>query len=114
MPPATVRTELAHIPLGGSDGAPLTDESAAGTGRSSPSFSRLAVIRSTRASRTGPSTPRAQKMLPAPKTSAPLGAVYTVPSEVPGLPSASTSRSEEHTSELQSRLHLVCRLLLEK
>src|SRR2546422_7413059 len=27
-----------------------------------------------------------------------------------GLP----ERSEEHTSELQSRLHLVCRLLLEK
>src|SRR2546422_4204866 len=26
----------------------------------------------------------------------------------------SASRSEEHTSELQSRLHLVCRLLLEK
>src|SRR2546422_3508556 len=26
----------------------------------------------------------------------------------------STYRSEEHTSELQSRLHLVCRLLLEK
>src|SRR2546422_3689561 len=25
-----------------------------------------------------------------------------------------TDRSEEHTSELQSRLHLVCRLLLEK
>src|SRR5687768_17874316 len=25
-----------------------------------------------------------------------------------------SSRSEEHTSELQSRLHLVCRLLLEK
>src|SRR2546429_1715657 len=25
-----------------------------------------------------------------------------------------TPRSEEHTSELQSRLHLVCRLLLEK
>src|SRR2546429_5040098 len=30
-------------------------------------------------------------------------------------PAASTARrSEEHTSELQSRLHLVCRLLLEK
>src|SRR2546429_1203870 len=28
--------------------------------------------------------------------------------------SSSTDRSEEHTSELQSRLHLVCRLLLEK
>src|SRR5216684_5344979 len=27
---------------------------------------------------------------------------------------AFSSRSEEHTSELQSRLHLVCRLLLEK
>src|SRR2546429_1657183 len=27
---------------------------------------------------------------------------------------ASDKRSEEHTSELQSRLHLVCRLLLEK
>src|SRR2546422_7703944 len=32
---------------------------------------------------------------------------------VPGGPIKST-RSEEHTSELQSRLHLVCRLLLEK
>src|SRR2546429_6011480 len=28
--------------------------------------------------------------------------------------SDSRKRSEEHTSELQSRLHLVCRLLLEK
>src|SRR2546429_3691547 len=27
---------------------------------------------------------------------------------------AAPERSEEHTSELQSRLHLVCRLLLEK
>src|SRR2546429_5604813 len=29
-------------------------------------------------------------------------------------PSMTGRRSEEHTSELQSRLHLVCRLLLEK
>src|SRR2546429_6325194 len=29
-------------------------------------------------------------------------------------PPARPHRSEEHTSELQSRLHLVCRLLLEK
>src|SRR2546429_5913446 len=29
-------------------------------------------------------------------------------------PSRRAVRSEEHTSELQSRLHLVCRLLLEK
>src|SRR2546422_8557667 len=31
-----------------------------------------------------------------------------------GMPGGSGLRSEEHTSELQSRLHLVCRLLLEK
>src|SRR2546422_8237930 len=29
-------------------------------------------------------------------------------------PLRGSARSEEHTSELQSRLHLVCRLLLEK
>src|SRR2546422_5223463 len=29
-------------------------------------------------------------------------------------PPTGSNRSEEHTSELQSRLHLVCRLLLEK
>src|SRR2546429_2813898 len=29
-------------------------------------------------------------------------------------PAVGEPRSEEHTSELQSRLHLVCRLLLEK
>src|SRR2546422_4169177 len=37
--------------------------------------------------------------------------VAPIPNQ-PGTPSA--LRSEEHTSELQSRLHLVCRLLLEK
>src|SRR3712207_8438000 len=30
------------------------------------------------------------------------------------IPAAGTWRSEEHTSELQSRQYLVCRLLLEK
>src|SRR2546429_3346854 len=39
-----------------------------------------------------------------------LGAAWTeMPAEWRG-----SQRSEEHTSELQSRLHLVCRLLLEK
>src|SRR5690554_7246696 len=32
----------------------------------------------------------------------------------PGLIDNQVNRSEEHTSELQSRPHLVCRLLLEK
>src|SRR2546429_1535377 len=31
-----------------------------------------------------------------------------------GIEGRAIERSEEHTSELQSRLHLVCRLLLEK
>src|SRR2546422_3645658 len=31
-----------------------------------------------------------------------------------GISPITRTRSEEHTSELQSRLHLVCRLLLEK
>src|SRR2546422_8532375 len=40
---------------------------------------------------------------------------YRVPRIVADLVSARPiDRSEEHTSELQSRLHLVCRLLLEK
>src|SRR5690625_5928826 len=34
--------------------------------------------------------------------------------DVPLLVDIDTGRSEEHTSELQSRGHLVCRLLLEK
>src|SRR2546422_7324945 len=38
---------------------------------------------------------------------------YSAPSAVV-LSDGDTQRSEEHTSELQSRLHLVCRLLLEK
>src|SRR5437868_9155413 len=40
---------------------------------------------------------------------------YATPGFVPGGSlSGSASRSEEHTSELQSRFDLVCRLLLEK
>src|SRR3989442_5092580 len=38
----------------------------------------------------------------------------TVWSITPPAPSSNFQRSEEHTSELQSRPHLVCRLLLEK
>src|SRR5687768_17898734 len=34
--------------------------------------------------------------------------------EAPAAARPARERSEEHTSELQSRLHLVCRLLLEK
>src|SRR3989449_4090064 len=40
-------------------------------------------------------------------------AVVVMPETAPAVKVAGV-RSEEHTSELQSRLHLVCRLLLEK
>src|SRR3989449_11074680 len=40
---------------------------------------------------------------------------YRFPTDYPRYSSPNVQRrSEEHTSELQSRLHLVCRLLLEK
>src|SRR2546422_4910011 len=38
----------------------------------------------------------------------------TIAASACNIASSSAARSEEHTSELQSRLHLVCRLLLEK
>src|SRR3989449_4055054 len=41
-----------------------------------------------------------------------LASSYAPP--YPETPAGTFLRSEEHTSELQSRLHLVCRLLLEK
>src|SRR2546429_2169059 len=44
------------------------------------------------------------------KAEQPLGASQAAVAPAP----AASKRSEEHTSELQSRLHLVCRLLLEK
>src|SRR2546422_6620468 len=50
--------------------------------------------------------------------SAPTGAGKTLVAEFAIHMALATgkriARSEEHTSELQSRLHLVCRLLLEK
>src|SRR5437899_9720073 len=49
----------------------------------------------------------------------PLRHIHMGGDEVPagvwqGSPAGTSSRSEEHTSELQSLRHLVCRLLLEK
>src|SRR5687768_17712710 len=53
------------------------------------------ALRGRRTARTLPLFPPPQKKVSCPSLSSP-------------------DRSEEHTSELQSRLHLVCRLLLEK
>src|SRR3712207_7895562 len=43
-----------------------------------------------------------------------FGEVYQMPSEIGRFSRFFFWRSEEHTSELQSRQYLVCRLLLEK
>src|SRR3712207_7623685 len=43
-----------------------------------------------------------------------LANLYTRTNTAFGIESQEFSRSEEHTSELQSRQYLVCRLLLEK
>src|SRR2546422_3189900 len=50
---------------------------------------------------------------PPPRSAAPPLRSPTAPYSRPDR-SCRGPRSEEHTSELQSRLHLVCRLLLEK
>src|SRR2546422_7853726 len=52
-------------------------------------------------------------LLPVPAAS-PSRAPWCARSGVCAPGAAGRLRSEEHTSELQSRLHLVCRLLLEK
>src|SRR5438309_10970780 len=41
-------------------------------------------------------------------------ALAAAPAPIWASGSGSSARSEEHTSELQSQFHLVCRLLLEK
>src|SRR5437868_10453408 len=54
--------------------------------------------------------PPARRTPPAARTARPGRASASAPGTGP----ASACRSEEHTSELQSRFDLVCRLLLEK
>src|SRR2546422_10642201 len=49
-----------------------------------------------------------------PRAAADSAAYARPPTLCARFPVAPRARSEEHTSELQSRLHLVCRLLLEK
>src|SRR3712207_7251501 len=60
--------------------------------------------------------PRCAAPAPAPRTAAATAgrACSSAPSALARRPSGGADRSEEHTSELQSRHYLVCRLLLEK
>src|SRR3712207_7497241 len=86
----TATTEIYTLSL--HDALPISDRPGVdGPGMRGPRLQRL------RPARTGPS----RRLGPHPADHDPLGR--------PALP-----RSEEHTSELQSRQYLVCRLLLEK
>src|SRR5207247_4948363 len=75
--------------------------SARGSARQDDHFSRIRV--------TGPSFTSSTSII------APNSPVATcTPLPAPRSRKSATKRSEEHTSELQSRVDLVCRLLLEK
>src|SRR3712207_8641320 len=65
------------------------------------------------------SSARGRSALPCPPSASPLACVSPTLRPTPPDPRwppscARSPRSEEHTSELQSRQYLVCRLLLEK
>src|SRR5687768_18265992 len=62
-------------------------------------------------SSSAPSRSRRAPTSPRSTTTSPRGSRRMIPST---RTTSGSGRSEEHTSELQSRLHLVCRLLLEK
>src|SRR5205814_9538296 len=60
------------------------------------------------------SSTREPKSSGAPRLRADFVFAPSSPFSLSPIPSARAGRSEEHTSELQSLRHLVCRLLLEK
>src|SRR2546422_3437019 len=62
----------------------------------------------------GPSTMKSAPSVSARAASSAECADAPIKRSGPSNRRAAAGRSEEHTSELQSRLHLVCRLLLEK
>src|SRR5689334_24811789 len=60
-----------------------------------------------------PASPSARPATPIPASWPPSPTRRAASCTCPA-PTSTTGRSEEHTSELQSQFHLVCRLLLEK
>src|SRR3989449_8627926 len=76
-----------------------------------PPMTGMETARTTAGPATGPECLKSRTEAPA---SSNRFASSTSLSAASFSPWNSAKRSEEHTSELQSRLHLVCRLLLEK
>src|SRR5690606_39723559 len=74
--------------------------------RDSSNASTSAGPRSTSTPRSSPSPPATSSASPSRPSSSPASSAST--------PTSGSKRSEEHTSELQSRENLVCRLLLEQ
>src|SRR2546422_8042872 len=75
-----------------------------------PASSMIANTVKKRATSIPPAAPRTRSRPAAKAHGGRLKRLRRLGMEVEGV----VERSEEHTSELQSRLHLVCRLLLEK
>src|SRR3989449_7544113 len=85
-------------------------------GRTSQFAPTIHVVHSARGSRAGAGS-GVQATRNSPNTALPRSPVGTTSTGERGsavFGEFRVARSEEHTSELQSRLHLVCRLLLEK
>src|SRR5690348_17610211 len=61
-----------------------------------------------------PTTAPAPTAASAPAPTSPPPTQAPAPTAAPTATTVAAPRSEEHTSELQSPVHLVCRLLLEK
>src|SRR5260370_8631891 len=81
----------------------------AGSARTRARSHRGALVDAPFSTTPGSPLPRVLAQRRAPAHTAQSGVAY-----VPLWDSCCRSRSEEHTSELQSHLNLVCRLLLEK
>src|SRR5439155_27060998 len=84
------------------DALPISREAAARAGRRAARAGRVSDCGEPAATR---DRPRVRDL---------RGPLHDRRPEPHGLGQAAAHRSEEHTSELQSRGHLVCRLLLEK
>src|SRR5689334_24632173 len=75
---------------------------------------RSAGFPTTYATRSSTSYTTGRQRRTLPKSASCVGLVWPGASSSIGRSATAKPRSEEHTSELQSQFHLVCRLLLEK
>src|SRR5687768_1534648 len=104
---------ITRIVNGGAEDAKVAEDAAPYRPLGPPRLSRPRVLRVLRAFAMAPARPAPPSDSPW-AARRPGGGARNNPSAAAPCRARCQSRSEEHTSELQSRLHLVCRLLLEK